>query len=102
MIGQVFVIIGQGRILGELFGDVGMATEEFAELAIVGFVVAAHAGPAVFMTIVAGFLVHEGVGILFELTADCGMLLQIGLQRRVSFNELRVVYERRILANLLG
>src|SRR6266446_6073331 len=43
---------------------------------------------------------HEGARVLPELLADFGMLLQILLQRRMVFDPVSVVDQRRILAQL--
>src|ERR1700675_5167780 len=51
---------------------------------------------------VAIFLSHEGVRVLFELLADSRVILQKLPQLRMLFDELLVIDQRRILAELLG
>src|ERR1700681_3577854 len=51
---------------------------------------------------VAIFLSHEGVRVLSELFADSGVILQKLPQLRMLFDELLVIDQRRILAELLG
>lgn len=48
------------------------------------------------------FLARESIGILSDLVANTGIALDIGLQVGVVLHKFAVVYERRILANLLG
>src|SRR5258706_182926 len=56
----------------------------------------------VLVPIVAIFLPHEGIRVLLELFADSRMVLQILLQFRMLFDEVLVIDQRRILAELLG
>src|ERR1700724_3571264 len=51
---------------------------------------------------VAIFLSHEGVRVLSELFADSGVILQKLPQLRMLFDELLVIDQRRILAELLS
>src|SRR5438132_4303261 len=51
---------------------------------------------------VAIFLSHEGVRVLLELFADSRVILQKLLQCRMLFEEVLVIDQRRILAELLG
>ena len=82
--------------LPKLLGDFAMAIEELIEVdALV-----AHA--FVFVAIVTGFLMHERFWIFFQLLANGRMLLHEGLQGRMTFDELIVIYERGILSNLFG
>src|SRR5580692_10232304 len=81
-----------------------MATEEFAEaggLTVTGGITI-HAIFAVIVTSITGFLLHEGVGVCLDLRAKFRMVLQIRLQRWMVVHEFFVIYERRILAELLG
>src|ERR1035438_4548358 len=52
--------------------------------------------------VVAVFRMHEGLRVFFYFFANPGMLLQIGLQRRMLLYEFAIVYQRRVLANLFG
>jgi hypothetical protein len=56
----------------------------------------------IFVPIITGFLVHESVWILLKLLANTRMLLHEGLQRRMIFDELVIIYERWILSNLFS
>src|SRR5437588_441949 len=51
---------------------------------------------------VAIFLSYEGVRVLLELLPDSRVILQKLLQRRMLFEEVLVIDQRRILAELLG
>src|SRR5258708_23821443 len=78
MVFQVFLILEQGRVLCQLFGNLGMASQELSEASRVGMPgVAIH---VVLTSVVALFLAHESVGIFLDLLAYTWMLLQVGLQ----------------------
>jgi hypothetical protein len=55
-----------------------------------------------FVVVVAILLPHEGIRILIQPLLDVGMLLQIGLQRWMGFEELLIFYLRRIATKLFG
>src|SRR5258708_6181396 len=55
-----------------------------------------------FVSFVAIFLPHKGSRVLLELFADSRMVLQKFLQFRMLFDEVLVIDQRRILAELLG
>jgi len=57
---------------------------------------------AVCAAVKALLLAHESVGVLVEFFAELGMPLQVLLQRGVAFDELLVVDQRRIFAQLLS
>ena len=48
---------------------------------------------SIFVLVVTGFLLHERVGILFDLRTHLGVLLQVGLQRGMVLHEFVVVNE---------
>src|ERR1700732_1295228 len=50
--------------------------------------------------VIAIFLPHEGIRVLFELLANFGVALQILLQCRVVLHELPVIDQRRIFSQL--
>ncbi len=118
MILEVFWALNQGGILGELRSNIGMRAEKFSEVALrivipVSVTIAVIAIAAITIEIVATvrsifppivtiFVPHEGVRILLQLLANFGMVLQIGLQGRVVLQELLIVGERRIFAELFG
>ncbi len=56
---------------------------------------------AIFAAVKAPLLTHEGVGILAEFFTDFRMLLQVLLQVSVVLDELLIVDQRGILAELL-
>src|ERR1700733_745062 len=81
-----------------------MAAEEFAEaggLALTGDV-AIHAVLAVVITSITSFLLHERIRVCLDLRAQFRMVLQISLQRGMVAHEFFVIYQRGILAKLLG
>src|SRR5579864_2174085 len=88
---HVLLVLYQAGILGELLVDAGMAAEEFSEVTV-RFVARAATRP-IFVLIVTGFLLHERIRILLYCGAYARVLLQVGLQRGMVFQELIVVYE---------
>src|SRR6266404_3670954 len=56
----------------------------------------------VFMTVEAVLLPHEGVRVFPYFLANSLVLLQVRLQRRVLLVKFFVVYQRGVLAKLLG
>ena len=93
---HVRFIVDQLRILPKLLGDFAMAIKEPIEVDTLFM----HA--LIFVPIITGFLVHESVWILLKLLANTRMLLHEGLQRRMIFDELVIIYERWILSNLFS
>ena len=99
-------VVDQRRVLAQLLGDLGVAVHEaihVGQLAARDVTIAAVAIPiAIFAPVIALLLMHHGVRILIEIFPDFGMILQVALKIRVSFDELPFVHQRGILANLLG
>jgi hypothetical protein len=90
------IIINELRVAPKLLGYFAVAIKELIEVRSL------LARALVLMTIVTGFLMHESVRILLQLLANVRMLLHERLQRGMIFQELIVVYERRILPDLFG
>ena len=68
MVGQIFLVLGQGRIFGKVLRNVCVAIKEFAEAGgrfvanvTIYPVFAAIVTSGVFGAFIASFLVHEGV-----------------------------------------
>src|SRR5260370_1181995 len=55
-----------------------------------------------FAAVIAVFQVHEGVRIFLHLLADTLVVLKVGLQSRMFLQELLVIQQRGILADLFG
>src|SRR5579872_980632 len=56
----------------------------------------------ILMTVKAILLPHEGIWVFPYFFANSRVLLQVGLQRRMLLHKVLVVYERGVLAKLLG
>ncbi len=100
MVGYIFLILGQRRILGKVLRDVHVTVKEFAEAGgrfvdhvTIHAIFAAIITSGVFGAFIASFLVHEGVGVLLNFFAHFRVLLQVRLQVRMALHELLVVYE---------
>ena len=87
MVVHIFVILHQRRIFGKLARDVRVASEELSKLAA-AVRIAVH---AVVVTVVAGFLLHEGVRILADVLTHFRMLLQVSLQGRMILHKFIVI-----------
>src|SRR5260370_37109911 len=96
---QKLLVVGQRRILGQLFRNRGMAAKELAKACHLPTVVAVA---LVFPPVEARLRLHEGVRVLAELLAHFRMRLQILLQGWMVLDPLAVVDQRRILAQLFG
>src|ERR1700722_882706 len=102
MILGILRVVYERGIFAEILGNFPMAIEELIEarqLATSGVVVAIT---VTFVTVVAIFLPHESIRIFFYLLANVRMVFQITLQLGMTLLVFRVIYERWILAKLLG
>src|SRR5215469_2536442 len=80
-----FLVIGQARILLELFSDFRMSVQEpiecshfaLSDIAAVTVMIAVAIFGAFFAPFKALFLVHHSIGILAQILAYFGVLLQI-------------------------
>jgi hypothetical protein len=104
MVAHKFRIVQQGRVLAHLFGDFAVSIEEAVEIrhvplvAIPAGVTIAHVGVAV----EGIFLVHEGPWILTYLVANTGVIPVVSFQSRMVPQEIPIVEQGRIFANLFG
>ena len=97
MVALIVRIVGLHGVARKILGDAGVSTEKIPEVGSLLHVAAIHVFPA----IVAVLLTHEAVRILRQLLAHTLVVLQVGLESRVACDELFVVCERRIAAELL-
>src|ERR1700733_200694 len=80
-----------------------MAVEKLSKTGCLFVRVAVHVvATAVLLAVIAVFVPHERIRMVFKLLADLRMVLQVGVERRMIFCKFSVVYERRIFAKLLG
>src|SRR5579863_7420246 len=89
-----FTVIDERWIPAQLFCDLRMAVHELIE---VGQFLAAV---TLFASIKTLFLAHHSIGILAEILLNARVFLQELLQVRMVFDELLVVHQRRIFAQL--
>jgi len=102
------LVFNQRRISRQLRRDVGVATEKLSKVSVRDVVIGVRVAAvtilvqAVFGAIVASFLLHEAVRVLFDCLTNLWMVLQISLQSRMVLYELPIIHERRIFPELLG
>lgn len=109
MSGEVFVQFGVILNVLLVLHDVGVlvhilryAVVLVQKLSEIGRVLTTRVVLAVFDTVKALFVLHEGNRVRLYLLADCRVLLQEAFERRMALDELLVIEQRRILAELLG
>ena len=103
MVLEVFLVVGQRRILGELLRNRSVPAEKLSEAAHISAIPVAQASlpiVEILALVVTSFLPHESVRIFLKLLANCGVSLQVLLQCRVLLNKLLVVDQRGISAKL--
>src|ERR1700757_793537 len=99
MVFQELLVIEQGWILANLLGDFAMLVEKLVEAR--QFRSRRFAGGRVFLAVIAVFRVYEGGWIFLPLLTYAGMIPQIFLQVGMVLQELLVIQQRGILADLL-
>ena len=95
-----FTVLHGGRIAIEIPSNVAVVAEETAEIGHA--VMHRVAVIMIFRGVEAIFLMHEGIGILPQVLADARIVVQECVECRVVLNELPVIDERGIFADLLG
>ena len=100
MVLHKFPVIYERRILANLLGNFAVVVKEAVELLPVP--TREIAIPSLVRAVETVFLAREGIRALPELVTNTRIALQIGPQGGVVLHKFAVVYERRILANLLS
>jgi hypothetical protein len=104
MVPHKISIVQQGRVFANLFGDFAMFIQESVEIrhvslvAIPVAVTIAHVRAAV----EGIFLVHEGPWILTYLIVNTGVIPEVSFESRMFPQEISIVEQGRIFANLFG
>src|SRR3984885_15307873 len=100
MVTQVLLVVYQGRILAKLFGCFAVGIEKLVKAR--QFLAVNIAVAIALAAIVTLLLMHESAWILLYLRAKFRMFPQVRLQRVMVLHEFFVIYQRGILAELLG
>src|ERR1700722_13168822 len=103
MILEVFLVVGERRILGKFASDVVVPFHELVEAGeFAASYIPVTMRAKVLAPVEALLPAHKRVRIFFVLLANAGMVGQELLQIRVALHKLLVVYQGWILLQLLG
>ncbi len=94
------LVLYERRVAAKLLGNLPMAVEKLIEPG--EFFPAIVLFTRVLSAFIAVFLPHEVARVFFYLFANTGVILQKGLQVRMSLHVILIVHERWIVAKLLS